>query len=344
MIGIISFVLVFGLLIFVHEFGHFVAAKLAGVRVEEFGFGYPPRLLQLGTWRGTKISLNMLPVGGFVRMSEGDPTAEGSLASRGRGVRALVYVAGALMNAVLAIGLYSIIFMAGALTPVEGPGAGVYYVAPKSPADLAGIRLGDTIVSIDGRTVRDVEHAVELVNGGLGQLIEIVVRRNDKVLPPILATPRVSPPPNEGALGVALDLPLMRRSYPPWEAIPLGFRTGYGVVRAVAHQIVGALRGELPLQVSGPIGIYRTTKEVAKTGVEQLLEFTAFLSLNLFLVNLLPLPALDGGHLIFVLLEWVRGGRRVSPEKEGFVHTVGMIALLAFMVVVAVLDYRRYYG
>lgn len=344
MIGIISFVVVFGLLIFVHEFGHFVAAKLAGVRVEEFGFGYPPRLLQLGTWRGTKLSLNMLPVGGFVRMSEGDPTAEGSLASRGRAVRALVYVAGALMNAVLAIGLYSVIFMVGALTPVEGPGAGVYYVAPRSPADLAGIRLGDTIVSINGRTVRDVEHAVELVNGGLGQLIEIVVRRNDKVLPPISATPRVSPPPNEGALGVALDLPLIRRSYPPWEAIPLGFRTGYGVVRAVAHQIVGSLRGELPLQVSGPIGIYRTTKEVARTGVEQLLEFTAFLSLNLFLVNLLPLPALDGGRLIFVLLEWVRGGRRVSPEKEGFVHTMGMIVLLAFMGVVAVLDYRRYYG
>ena len=344
MIGIISFVVVFGVLIFAHEFGHFIAAKLAGVRVEEFGFGYPPRLIKLGTWRGTRITLNMLPVGGFVRMSEGDPDVEGGLASKGRSVRAVVYIAGALMNVVLAVVLYSVIFMLGALTPVEGPGAGIYYVVPESPADLAGLRPGDTIVSIDGQTVRDVEHAVELVNDSLGKLIGIVVRRNDKILAPILATPRVDYPPTEGALGVALDLPLMRRSYPPWEAIPLGFRTGYSVVRGVAHQIVGALSGELPLQVSGPIGIYQTTKEVASTGPEQLLEFTAFLSLNLSLVNLLPLPALDGGHLIFVLLEWVRGGRRVSPEREGLVHTLGMMVLLALMGVVAFVDYRRYYG
>ena len=163
MTGFVSFVVVFSLLVFAHEFGHFVVAKILGVRVEEFGFGYPPRLLKLATWRGTVVSLNALPVGGFVRMNEDDPTVEGSLATKSRGVRTSVYVAGACMNAVLAAILYSVTFMIGALVAVEGPGAGVYYVASGSPAEMAGLRVGDTMVSIDAQMVEDIEHAVALI-------------------------------------------------------------------------------------------------------------------------------------------------------------------------------------
>ena len=105
-----------------------------------------------------------------------------------------------------------------------------------------------------------------------------------------------------------------------------------------------AIRGTMAFEVSGPIGIYRTTVEAAKTGLARLLDFTAFLSINLFVLNLLPLPALDGGRLVFIFLEWVRGGKRVPPEKEGAVHAVGMLLLIAFMVVVTVFDYRRYFG
>jgi len=343
MIGIVSFVVIFSLLIFVHEFGHFIVAKLAGVRVDEFGFGYPPRLLKLGTWRGTEITLNALPFGGFVRMYEDDPSVEGSLASKGRTIRALVYAAGALMNLFLAVALYSTIFMLGALTPVEAPGAGIYYVAPGSPAEKAGLRPGDTIVSINGQEIRDVEDAVALIKANLGKPIEIVVRREGELLPPMVATPRVNPPPNQGALGVSLDLPLERHTYPFWQAIPLGFRTAYNAIRGIFHGIRAAILKQMPLQISGPIGIYKMTKEVAKTGLEQLIEFTAFLSVNLFLVNLLPLPALDGGRLIFVLLEWLRRGRRVPPEKEGLVHAIGMAVLIALMILVTFLDLRRYF-
>jgi len=343
MIGIVSFVVIFSLLIFVHEFGHFIVAKLAGVRVDEFGFGYPPRLLKLGTWRGTEITLNALPFGGFVRMYEDDPSVEGSLASKGRTIRALVYAAGALMNLFLAVALYSTIFMLGALTPVEAPGAGIYYVAPGSPAEKAGLRPGDTIVSINGQEIRDVEDAVALIKANLGKPIEIVVRREGELLPPMVATPRVNPPPNQGALGVSLDLPLERHTYPFWQAIPLGFRTAYNAIRGIFYGIRAAILKQMPLQISGPIGIYKMTKEVAKTGLEQLIEFTAFLSVNLFLVNLLPLPALDGGRLIFVLLEWLRRGRRVPPEKEGLVHAIGMAVLIALMILVTFLDLRRYF-
>ena len=344
MVSFASFAAVFSLLIFVHEFGHFLVAKILGVRVEEFGFGYPPRLLKLGTWRGTLLSLNLLPVGGFVRMAEHDPSVEGSLAAKSRSARLAVYMAGTMMNVVLAAVLYSVTFAVGALVAVEGPGAGIYYVAPRSPADMAGLRAGDTIVSIDAQVVDDVHRAVELIKAKIGQPTEIVVRRNGKLLPPVSVIPRLNPPPNEGALGVALDLPLARKSYPLWEAVPRGIGATYNTVKGIIWAIRAALRRQLPLQVTGVIGIYSMTARAAKTGLVQLLEFTAWLSLNLFLVNLLPLPALDGGHLVFILVEWLRGGRRIPPEREGLVHAIGMIVLLTLMAVLTVVDCVRYFG
>jgi len=343
MVGFVSFIIVFGLLIFVHELGHFMAAKLFGVRVEEFGFGYPPRLLKLGQWRETEITLNALPLGGFVRMWETDTSVPESLANKPRGVRALVYTAGSLMNIALAAVLFSVTFMAGTLVPTEGPGAGIYYVSPNSPADEAGLRPGDTILRINAEEIADAQEAVGIIRSNLGQPIEITVRRGDRPLPPITLTPRADPPPEEGAVGVALDLPLVRQSFPVWRAVPMGLRATVNSVLGIFYGIRAAIRGQVPLEVSGPIGIYQTTAEVAKTGWERLMEFTGFLSVNLFLVNLLPLPALDGGRLIFILLEWVRRGKRVPPEKEGLVHALGMVALLAVMAFVTYLDFQRYF-
>lgn len=344
MTGFISFIVIFSLLVFVHELGHFIAAKLRGVKVREFGFGYPPRLLRLGIWRETEITLNLLPFGGFVKMAEDDPTEPGNLAAKGRGTRALVYSAGALMNVVLAIVLYSVTFMTGALTPTEGPGAGIYWVSPDSPAAEAGMRPGDTIVAINGEPIDQVQEALDLIKAHTGEPIEIVLRRNGHLLVPVTVIPRENPPPNQGAVGVSLGDPWMRKAYPLWEAIPRGFMAAYNSVRGMFYMIYAAIRGSLPLQVSGPIGIYRETAQVAKSGLDQLIEFTAFLSINLFLVNLLPLPALDGGRLIFVLLETVRGGRRIPPEREGLVHAIGFVVLVALMIVVTFMDYMRYYG
>ncbi|MBC7315295.1 MAG: site-2 protease family protein [Chloroflexi bacterium] len=342
--GFIAFVVIFGLMIFVHELGHFIVAKLAGVRVDEFGFGYPPRLVRLFTWRGTEVTLNALPLGGFVKMAEDDPTVPNSLASKGRLTRSAVYVSGAAMNALLAIVLYSIIFMMGALTPVQGPGAGIYAVSPGSPAEEVGLLPGDTILSVDGEAIDSASEAAALIKAKRGEPIELVVRREGRVLPPIRVTPRLNPPENEGALGVALDLPLERVKYPFWQAVPLGAQAAWNTIRGMWYGLQSALRKEISFQITGPIGIYQKTVEVAKTGLERLIEFTAFLSLNLFLLNLLPLPALDGGRLIFVLLEWVRGGRRIPPERESLVHAIGMIVLIALMLVVAVVDFQRYFG
>lgn len=344
MTGFLAFIVVFSLLVFVHEFGHFAVAKLCGVRVEEFGFGYPPRLVKLGNWRETEITLNVLPFGGFVRMGEDDPSTPGSLATRRAGVRVLVYSSGALMNVVLAIVLFTITFMVGALTPVEGNGAGIYYVSPMSPAEEAGLAPGDTLLRINGEKVVEVQDAIDLIQANLGEPTEIVVRRNGQELPPLVATPREEAPEGEGELGVALDLPLERRSYPIWRAVPMGIQSAFGTVASIFYGIQAAIAGDMPLEVSGPIGIYRQTTQVAQTGLQRLLEFTGFLSMNLFLLNLLPLPALDGGRLVFVLLETLRGGKRIPPEKEGLVHAIGMVLIIGLMLVVTVMDVQRYFG
>ena len=345
MVGLVSFIAILGLLIFVHELGHFVTAKLSGVRVEEFGFGLPPRLLTLSTWRGMDITLNALPLGGFVRMSEDDPTVEGGLASKGRGTRALVFAAGALMNMVLAVVLYSIVFMSGIPIPTGAAGAEIVAVVPRSPAAQAGFETGDIIVAIDSQQVQDHEEAIQLIRGRLGQPIQVVLQRNGRQLAPITVTPRVSPPSKEeGALGVALSLPHITKLYPLWEAVPLGLGATYRAISETFAFVQAAIRKQTPFQVSGPVGIYSITSQVARTNPRGLVELAGLLSINLAIVNLLPLPALDGGRLVFVVLEWLRRGRRIPPEKEGLVHLVGMVVLLSFMLVVTFFDFQRIFN
>lgn len=344
MTGFLSFVIVFSLLIFVHELGHFLAAKLFGVRVIEFGFGYPPRIATIGRWRETEITINALPVGGFVNMAEDDPTIKGGLASKSIGARALVFGAGSLMNLMLAFALFVVTFVAGAPTPVDAPGAGIYRVDPASPAQSVGLRPGDNIAEIDGIAIEDYEQATDLIKERAGQSMELLIERNEKMLPTLSVTPRLNPPDGQGALGIVIGQPIERVAYPIWEAIPMGLRTTVGAMRGMYDGIMAMIRRQLPFEVSGPVGIYRETTLRAETGFSHLTEFAAFLSLNLFLLNLLPLPALDGGRLVFVLLEWLRGGRRIPPEKEGMVHAMGMAALLLMMVVVTYFDIVRYYG
>jgi len=144
-------------------------------------------------------------------------------------------------------------------------------------------------------------------------------------------------------MGVALDLPLRKVTYPVWKAVPLGFQATYLTVRNLFTTIAAAFRKEVSFEVTGPIGMYRMTQQISKTGIIRLAEFAGFLSVNFAIVNLLPLPALDGGRLLFVFVEWIRRGRKIPPEKEGLVHTLGFVALLALMAAVTIADYIRYF-
>jgi regulator of sigma E protease len=342
-ITIVSFVLVFAVIVLAHELGHFTAAKLSHVKVEEFGLGYPPRLW--GVRRGeTLYSINALPLGGFTKMSgEEDPTAPGSLASKSRLTRVVVLAAGAIVNAVLPILLFSIAFMVPH-TLVTGTVV-VEQVAAGSPAALAGIQVGDTILSVNGHTITSVADMGLYTQLDLGRSMSVEIKHADGTLATISETPRWKPPAGEGATGVQVgyagDPVIARVSEPFWRAIPDGLVQTWQTLVLFKNGILGLIFKAQGLQVTGPVGIAQLTGEAAQAGVSPLLQFAGFLSLNLAIINILPLPALDGGRIVFVLIEWMRRGKRISPRTEGFVHMIGFVLLIALALAVTYQDIAR---
>lgn len=342
LISLLSFVAVLFVLVMVHELGHFITARLSGVKVLEFGLGFPPRLF--GIKRGDVIySLNAIPLGGFVKMAgEEDPNVQGSLASKSVGTRLLVMGAGSLMNLLLPLVLFSIVFM---IPHREVVGQVIVdNVAVDSPAARAGIRAGDTILSVDGRPVKNNGDLSRYVHLYLGTQVSIGVRHADATVEDVEAAPRWKPPAGQGPIGVAISTAnpqVTRQSYPFWRAIPMGVATSIDTFVLFKNGIVGMFVGTAPVDVAGPVGIAQVTGEVARSGIGPLLAFAAFLSINLGIINIFPLPALDGGRMAFVLVEWLREGRRVPPKIEGLVHLIGFLLLIASILLITLRDILR---
>ncbi|MDO8672833.1 MAG: RIP metalloprotease RseP [Dehalococcoidia bacterium] len=338
----IPFVIVLGILVFVHELGHFLTAKRAGVKVLEFGFGYPPRLFAVRR-NETDYSINLLPLGGFVRLlGEEDPSEPGSLASRGVWTRFVVLCAGSAMNAILAVALFAISFMVPR-DVTTGPVV-ISEVVANSPAEMAGIKSGDTIVKINDRRIQstaDVSYAVHL---NIGSETTVVLQRDRFTQSSVKLIPRWNYPANQGPMGVVISMPTGYKSqeaYPIWEAVPMGIRKSLDMLVITKNDLVSmAIRRILP-EVAGPIGIAQMTGEVSRIGFGYLVEFAGLLSINLAVMNMLPIPMLDGGRVFFVLLEGVRRGRRIPAEKEAFVHMVGMALLLGFVALISYYDILR---
>ena len=341
-VSTLAFIVVIVVLVLAHEIGHFVTAKAKGVTVLEFGLFLPPRLFSIK--RGeTLYSINAIPLGGFVKMAgEEDPKAPGSLASKSIGTRLLVLSAGSIMNFLLPLLLFTTAFMVPHDTLIGK--VVVEEVAPNSPAAIAGIKPGDTILSINNKPVNsslDIHRYIEL---NLGREITLLVRHADATQETLKLIPRWRPPENQGAVGVLLrnsDATIVRKSEPFWRAIPLAVGASIETFSLFKNGIVGMIIGAAPAEITGPVGIARMTGEVAQSGFSLLLEFSAFLSINLGLINIFPLPGLDGGRIAFVLLEWLRRGKRVSPKAEGRVHLIGFILLMAFFLAVTYSDILR---
>jgi regulator of sigma E protease len=390
---------VFGVCVLVHEFGHFITAKWAGIRVEEFGLGFPPRLVgfrkrETGGWEviwfggnrnaedtydgqkqspfsGTSggvsrsvsmvpaarhhtiYSINFLPIGGFVRMpgETGDVhDAEGnydpqSFAAKSAGKRIIVLVAGVTMNVLLAMVLFTIAYSLGEPTFPAVIGK----VVPNSPAAVAGLRPGDTIVSVNGRPVQLFSDVQDIVT-------KAIAADNNKhtTVPVALAlrhagntqtstttvNVRVHPPDGQGPMGVEEKIVFV--SSPVWQAPFKGVQHTFEVTGQFINQIAQMIAGAIKPQVAGPVGIVKITGEVAASvpdlGWWPILSLTAILSLNLAIINILPFPALDGGRVVLILVEILRGGKRLKPEREGIINFIGMAILLTLMVIITVSD------
>jgi regulator of sigma E protease len=339
---LIAFLLILGLLIFVHEAGHFVSAKMAGIKVEEFGMGFPPRIF--GIKRGETIySLNWIPLGGFCKLlGEEDPSQPRSFASKKPAVRLGVLFAGPLMNAVLPIVLLTIAFMVPRQVVVGDVKIGE--VAPNSPATEAGIEPGDTVLKVNGTSIQNIGDVIYAVHLKMGEEITFELVDTDGNTKKAAVVPRWDPPEGEGAVGIGMEMVNTREEsqlYPFWDAVPQSISTIGETFVLMRNEITSWFVQKRAPEVAGPVGIFQLTGEVSEAGPSYLIQFAAFLSINLAIINILPLPALDGGRIVFVLLEVVRRGKRVSPKTEALVHLTGFALLIGLILVISYYDILR---
>ncbi|MFN8639422.1 MAG: RIP metalloprotease RseP [Dehalococcoidia bacterium] len=331
-------------LVLAHEFGHFLTAKAFGVKVLEFGVGFPPRIF--GRRFGeTEYTVNWLPIGGFVRLlGEEDASDPRSLAAQPRWKRFIIIGSGAWVNLLLPPVLFAIAFALPHDEPIGR--AVVSAIVPGSPAEAAGFQRGDVILEIAGRDAKNVAMVARLVRVEMGHQITIRVKRGEEFLD-IPVEPRWAFPSTQGPTGITIgaQYPFTERvTVPPLEAIPMGFRATSDVMILARNQVIGWIKGGSGPEVAGPVGIAQATGEAAKAGVPPLFELAALLSINLGIVNMLPLPALDGGRLFFLLLEVLRRGKRVAPQKEALVHFVGFALFIVLTIVVTFADVSRLIG
>ena len=339
--ALLFIVILLGLVV-AHEFAHFATAKLFGVYVHEFGVGFPPRIWAK-RFGDTEYSINWLPIGGFVRlMGEEDASDPRSLAAHPRWQRFIILVSGAVTNLLLPVVLFAFAFT---IPHEESIGRAVIQeVMVGSPAEAAGLQQGDIIHEIDGRNTQNVAEAGRYIRLNLGDETDIRVMRDGEFMT-VSVTPRWGPPEGQGPTGIliAAQYPFTETvSQMPWESLGNGVRATFDTLILARNELLGWFRGGRGPQVAGPVAIAQTTGEVAREGgVPPLFELAALLSINLGVLNLLPLPMLDGGRVMFLLLEVVRGGRRIAPEREALVHLVGFVLFMALAVVVTFADVTR---
>jgi regulator of sigma E protease len=344
---VISFFLMLSLLVFVHELGHFVVAKRSGIRVEEFGFGYPPRLLKVWEHGGTMYTINAIPFGGFVRMpGEDDPAVVDGFATRPKRIRLAVLVAGPFMNFVLAVVVFAVSLMLG-FPELSAETVTVMGVSKGSPAAEAGLQAGDQVLEMDGRPITLLSQFITLTQEKKGQKVTLLIDRKGQKMS-LALVPRVNPPQGEGAMGVAVNgepTAWTVKKFPPGQAFLRGAEQTASVIMLTAYAPVLLLRGRISPEAArpvGPVGIARMTGDAAERAVNNgwwfpVLQLTAFISAALGITNLLPFPALDGGRIFFIIVEAIRG-KRVDPKKEGAIHLVGLAILLTLMFLVTVQD------
>lgn len=347
-ISILEFVVALGTIILIHELGHFVIGRLCKIEVEEFGIGYPPRLLKLFTWKGTLFSLNWIPFGGFCRFKgEGDPEQVGGLSSANKWARLATLLGGAGMNFILAIILFAIVISQVGIPQVNT--VKVMEVVADSPAAQVGLISGDIILEVAGQPITSVEETINITYQNLDKPMTLLVERgNEKIS--LQVTPRANPPEGQGPMGVSLGNPVSKIGF--FNAIPVSTQYTFGIVKQMLSLPVMLVRGQVDsseMRILSPKGIYDIYAQVRSEDLQSqnydpkiaflnLVNFFAIISTALGFSNLLPIPAVDGGRVFFMIPELLFN-KRIPAKYENMVHAVGFTILLAVMAFVVIQDF-----
>lgn len=361
-LAIIIFILILGFLIFIHEFGHFISAKKMGVRVEEFGIGFPPAIWKKK--RGeTVYSINIIPLGGFVKLygEEGEEHLKDprSFVSKSPFKKAIMILSGTMMNFLLALIIFYFLLIAGGFKSqlplifdykfpfgTQQNFSVILAVAKDSPAQKAGLEAEDIILKGNGEEFKNSSQFIEFINQNKGKEVILTLReaRTEKI-EEIKVVPRVEPPKNEGALGVALGDVAEIRYEKPWEKITSGFLHSFnlshltfvGLGYYIKTSFVQKDVEPLATSVVGPVGILAITKITLQQGFNQVILFLALISLALVLINVLPIPPLDGGILVFVILEAITG-KKIPSKIEKRIQQTGFILFIILFVLISFKD------
>ncbi len=355
----ITFFIILSILVFVHEFGHYLVARWVGVRVEEFGFGLPPRIW--GKKVGETIySLNWLPIGGFVKLAGEDEEENHKSKSKGHNIkkyfwarskkeRCAILLAGVTMNLLLAVGITTFLLTQG--VPEPKTRVHIETILPGSPAQSAGLKPQDIVSEVGFTTagqpltqkIAQPQDLINIAKAHAGEPITLYVSRGGQLLN-VIITPRKTYPKGQGPIGVAIsNLEVTKYSLvsAPVQAVKINLSRAWLMLTSLGGLIWGLIQLKpLSADVAGPIGIAQVTGQAVKYGFTAVLEFVSILSLNLAVLNVLPFPALDGGRLAFVFLEKIFG-RKVKPAFERRAHEIGMIILLALILLISIHDILR---
>jgi len=407
LITLLSLAFALSIMVFVHELGHFASAKRSRIVVEEFGFGYPPRLWAF--WRGegkitlagkeiviprrfklpaglsartliryeattdkkgrevlthieivdpdspaagsaryveqldpgTIYSINAIPFGGFTRMlGEEDPTFPGSFASKRKLTRILVLAAGSGMNLLTAVLFFSLALSLGAPAIADPENAVIASVSPGSPAEAAGLQVEDIILRANDTDILTIDNLLDFTQEHLGQTVVLTLQRGDRILQ-ISLVPRLKWPAGDGPMGIGLKPRTTIKHYVWYKAIWSGLKETVGMAGLILTVPIQVIRGLIPANLArpvGPVGVGQLMGNAVQYTLDTgwwypVMQMMGLLSVAVALTNLLPLPGLDGGRILFVIVEGIRG-RRLDPAKEGLVHLIGMMLLVALMLLI----------
>jgi len=353
LIGGLTFLAVFAGIILTHELGHFIVARLVGIEVEEFGIGFPPRILTLFTWKGTKFTLNWIPMGGFNRMKgEDDPNSTDGFSSAKPWARIVTLLAGSAMNLITAFLAFTILYSQVGIP--DKSSAQILDILPNSPAQIAGLKANDIVIKADNQQVTGTDQVKAIILSNLDQPMTLTIQRGEQIMD-IVVTPDSNRSASEGATGIQLGNVLVPTT--SWFAtMPFSLRATYDTGRELlslpGRMIAGVIKPS-DAELLGPRSIWNLFQQSVRRDVESrqpvsgsssqsptnyTLSGIISLTLSLGLINLLPIPALDGGRIFFILPELILR-KRIPPKFESMIHGVSFLILLALLGYFYIMDF-----